>query len=205
MAVIKSSVTVGHIPWKISSVCPVFLRRGDRIRCLVTGSRRFSTDLPQGGLEVPCLLIFEGREKDVAKAKRLVQADFTVRKADSVFKRSSESEEYGRECTTRRLNSDKDSFSSEMESSTVNGDKLSDLHINFAQQLLKKQFPEINGLHSTLLQSKAVVTESSKPTVNNLQIVHDRGDHWIVAFNIGCEKLFMIQCITHLTRRQKRL
>ena len=44
--------------------------------------RRYSADLPQGGLEVPHLLIFEGREKD---AKRLVQADFTVRKADSVF------------------------------------------------------------------------------------------------------------------------
>ena len=79
VAVIKSSVTIPRI---ISSVFSVFLRQGGHIRCLVTGSRRYSADLPQGGLEVPHLLIFEGREKD---AKRLVQADFTVRKADSVF------------------------------------------------------------------------------------------------------------------------
>ena len=32
------------------------------------------------------------------------------------------------------------------------GEELTDLEINFAQQLLKEQFKHINGLHSTLLQ-----------------------------------------------------
>ena len=38
--------------------------------------------------------------------------------------------------------------------SIISGRKLSDLHINFAQQLLKKQFPKLGGLQSTFYQSK---------------------------------------------------
>ena len=36
----------------------------------------------------------------------------------------------------------------------IMGEELTDLEINFAQQLLKEQFKHINGLHSTLLQEK---------------------------------------------------
>ncbi len=71
VAVIKGSVTVGHVPRKISCICSVFLRRGGSIRCRVIGLRRYSSDLPQGGLEVPCQLIFEGMEKEVLKVKKL--------------------------------------------------------------------------------------------------------------------------------------
>ena len=56
---------------------------------------------------------------------------------------------------------------------------MSDISMNLAQQLLKEQFPTINGLQSTLLQSrKGVSTEQ-------LQIIHSRGDHWIVASTVG--------------------
>ena len=48
--------TVGHIPRKISAICSIFIRRGDSIVCLVDGSHRYSSDLPQGGLEIPCTL-----------------------------------------------------------------------------------------------------------------------------------------------------
>ena len=34
------------------------------------------------------------------------------------------------------------------------GEELSDVHINLAQRLLRAQFPELNGLLSTLLQGK---------------------------------------------------
>lgn len=66
VAVVQSDVIVGHIPRKISSVCSMFLLRGGTIRCRVTASRRYSGDLPQGGLEIPCMLMFEGGAKDVA-------------------------------------------------------------------------------------------------------------------------------------------
>ena len=72
VAVVKSHVTVGHIPRKISSICSMFLRHGGTINCRVTASRRYSRDLPQGGLEVPCVLTFQGGAKDIAKVSKLV-------------------------------------------------------------------------------------------------------------------------------------
>ena len=50
----ESGIVVGHDPRKISAVCRLFLLRGGSINCKVTGSRKFSSDLPQGGLEPPC-------------------------------------------------------------------------------------------------------------------------------------------------------
>ena len=50
--------TVGHIPRIILALCFVFIRRGGTIKCIVNSSRRYLADLIQGGLEIPCLLIF---------------------------------------------------------------------------------------------------------------------------------------------------
>ena len=41
-------------------------------RLYVTGSRCYSEDLIQGGLEIPCVLIFEGGATLTTKAKKLV-------------------------------------------------------------------------------------------------------------------------------------
>ena len=51
----KDSVTVGHVPRSISCICTLFLRQGGIIVSTVTGSRKHSDDLPQGGLELPCM------------------------------------------------------------------------------------------------------------------------------------------------------
>ncbi len=74
VAIVKSGVTVGHIPRKISSVCSLFLRRNDVINIRTTGRRRFSMDLPQGGFEIPCVITFEGVGKEVRMARKLVTA-----------------------------------------------------------------------------------------------------------------------------------
>ncbi len=50
--VIKGEQTVGHLPRKISRLCALFLGRGGSITATVTGRRRRSVDLPQGGLEI---------------------------------------------------------------------------------------------------------------------------------------------------------
>ena len=63
------------------------------------------------------------------------------------------------------------------------GEKLSDLSIDFAQGLLKKKFPGVNGLQSNLYQYKL---RPSVPPKDQLQLIHSRGDHWIVASTIGC-------------------
>ena len=73
VAVEKAGVIVGHLPRKISSICNLFLRKGGSIHCTVTGSRQYSSDLPQGGLEVPCLLSFNGNCQIISKAKNLLQ------------------------------------------------------------------------------------------------------------------------------------
>ena len=50
VAVLKDAVTViGHVPKKISAACSLFLRENGTIWCTITGNRRFSADLPQGG------------------------------------------------------------------------------------------------------------------------------------------------------------
>ena len=55
MAVVKTGVVVGHIPRKILRVCWYFLEhQGGE----VAETCRYSQDLLQGGLEVPCFLHF---------------------------------------------------------------------------------------------------------------------------------------------------
>ena len=68
---------VGHLPKKISLICRLFLEReGSSIQCQVTSTRRYSGDLPLGGLEIPCQLHFCGnstKAKDASsKAQKLV-------------------------------------------------------------------------------------------------------------------------------------
>ena len=50
--------TIGHLPHRISPLCSAILRRGGTIKCIVIGHRKYSEDLTQGGLEVPCQLHF---------------------------------------------------------------------------------------------------------------------------------------------------
>lgn len=70
VAVCKEDHTVGHLPRAISSVCYMFLGKpGSSISCKVTGLRRYSHDLPQGGMEIPCTIEFKGDEINVNKLK----------------------------------------------------------------------------------------------------------------------------------------
>ena len=57
------------------------------------------------------------------------------------------------------------------------GKRLSDLHINYAQALLQKQFSELYRRVALFLIAGEVKCKISQ----GLQIVHSRGDHWIVA------------------------
>ena len=69
VSVVKEDTIIRHLPRKVSKLCSLFLRRGGRILCTVLGSRQFSADLPQGGLQIPCRLIFQGSFKEVKKTK----------------------------------------------------------------------------------------------------------------------------------------
>ena len=67
----KLDSIVRHMPHTISTPCHLFLSRGGLITCgTVTGIRKYSDDLLQGSLEVPCQLIFRGDEPAVEKVKK---------------------------------------------------------------------------------------------------------------------------------------
>ena len=54
----RRTKVVGRVPRRISAACSLFLQRSGNIDCTITGARHHSSDLPQGGLEVPCTLRF---------------------------------------------------------------------------------------------------------------------------------------------------
>jgi len=51
----------------------MFIKQGGDITCVVTGSRRYSSDLVQEGLEIPYTLIFCGKEKLVQNIKKSME------------------------------------------------------------------------------------------------------------------------------------
>ena len=75
---------------------------------------------------------------------------------------------------------------------------LMDQHINFAQRLLRHQFPNLNGLRLTLLQDKP----HCQPTVNALQILRIKKCHWIVAFTKNKGKLVYVYDSTYSSVHQ---
>ena len=183
-----TNIVIGHVPRRISTVCSLFLRKEGSITCQVTGHRRFSEDLVQGGLEIPCVLRFDGDTKVTAKAKKLVEAALSTstavccpaskkRKVTDVPSilpdtgKDASSEEWVRFGKGLILTlADKEHI--------LAGGKLDDRHIDVAQNLLKQQFSEVGGLQSTLLQAKP--RKRCEENKKMIQIVHSRGDHWIV-------------------------
>ena len=171
---------------------------GCSITCHVTGGRRYSGDLVQGGLELPCVLHFEGDDKRIAKAKKLIESALTTETEDLLASKkrktdsplvvqldgvggSTNSTGYSTKDWVQQGGivltiTDKEHI--------LSGKKLNDLHINFAQTILKQQFSDLAGLKSTLLQTRKHPVEEKK---EQIQIVHSRGDQWIVASSTGNE------------------
>ena len=134
-------------------------------------------------------MIFTGEAKRTAKAKDLIESAFS-----SMGNREAQPSKKRRICGEVPTcgESNRDILHSQPweqgngiilleahRNEITHGMKLNDLVINMAQQLLKAQFPIVTGLQSTLLQSK-----NNYPALknnNSVQIVHSRGDHWIVA------------------------
>ena len=66
------------------------------------------------------------------------------------------------------------------------GKELTDKHIHFAQSMVKKQFPPVGGLCSTLLQNAS--SSRGNRTANTIQIVHcQKRRHWITVSTKWCK------------------
>ena len=69
VAVIKGSEIVGHILCFFSCICNLLPRNSGSLSCSITGNHRYSSDLPQGGLELPCTYRFSGSRELIKKMK----------------------------------------------------------------------------------------------------------------------------------------
>ena len=251
VATIENDAVVGHIPRNISVPCDLFLSRGGSLSCVITGARQYSSDLAQGGLEVPCKLIFNGPVKDVSKLQSLLQrapklkgiTDDTIHpedktkvecsqessqagdaqdhaydasaqtsstavstptiKIDDTDSSSGENEELEEEGNLRKkahiegkelldllegkwLQIEKCILTVSDKSLLVEGKRLNDHHINFAQCLLRRQFESLPGLRFTLLQAK----KQQIKIADGIQIIYlSNRLHWCVTSNMGCEKM----------------
>ena len=72
----KGSEIIGHVPRKISAACYLFIQKGGILTCIITDSNhQYSSDLPQGGLQIPCKLVFESHDVELmAKVRKLLQS-----------------------------------------------------------------------------------------------------------------------------------
>ena len=198
VSVQKSGVVVGYVPRKISSICSLFLRRGGAIHCIVTGTKRFSADLDQGGLEVPCILRFECSNEQprlLDKTQKLVSSALSTKDKEdlvnSTLKDQKEEDESDNNPKAKKRRLSECETLPDCQRDVMEGGMLSDIPINVAQLLLKKQFPNLKGLQPTVYQQrKAQGNETSRVDDDDqqLQIIHCCGNHWIVASRVGCTK-----------------
>ena len=203
VAVVKSSIIVGHVPRKFSSICSIFIRKGGTISCQVSGGRRYSADLPQGGLEIPCVLKFQGKVEDVNKVKKLAALILTPNPTLEPPAKKKRVDQCGEDKQTSFPPRNKvpnplpskqvkgkiglnPALKEEECKRISSGEMLSDISMHWAQYLLKTQFPTLNGFQSTLLQQRKIIGDPAK---NSVQIIHRQKNHWIVASTVGCEEV----------------
>ena len=69
VALKKDGAVISHLPQKILRIFSLFIRRGE---CIVTDTRRYSSDLPQGGLKIPSTLLFSSEMKEITKVNSYI-------------------------------------------------------------------------------------------------------------------------------------
>lgn len=187
-------VFVGHVPRSISSLCYSFLRRNGTLTCEVISSKQYSADLPQGGLQIPCKLIFDGEVNLIDKVRILLKEALAagLLKPDEGEPQKNKTkleepksndcllEPPSKKCRDGRMGS---MVLSELDREELcNGSWLSDKHIHFAQSILKKQFQDIDGWRSTLWLGQKKLEKIKQ----GVQIMHTCANHWLVVSNLGC-------------------
>ena len=140
---------------------------------MVNGHRCYSSDLPQGGLEIPCVLNFTSiDEKDEKLLESALNTGISKMPANT-SKPCEAKENINPISVVGDITEDHDAELPLAKKQRIDdferivmGEELSDIEINHAQQLFKVCHPKFSEFHSTLLQGRV------KGSVNNIQIVH---------------------------------
>ena len=75
----------------------------------------------------------------------------------------------------------------------MEGGSTTNIHINYAQSLLKKQFTRIDGWRLTLIAQK-----EQEKIKHGVQIIHCCGNHWIVTSTLGYSNYDVIKIFNSL-------
>ena len=182
-------------------------------------------------MEIPCLLKFDGSSQDSGRVEKLIpdamgtsrpptssdssSPSFPKRVNDNKRKMEMEEETSSVQCyrNEQQPQNKKGKFSalsSEDKDNIITGSNLLGKHISFAEDLLKGQYNNINGLECTLLQWKSLPASTAASTRSNkAQIFHDRDNHCIAASNMPITMAVkvkfwsLIQCTTLQTSIQR--
>ena len=75
IAIMKGLEIIRHVPCKISAACYLFIQKSGILTCIITDSNhQYSSDLLQGGLQIPCKLVLESHDAELmAKVRKLLQ------------------------------------------------------------------------------------------------------------------------------------
>ena len=65
ITIISNNQTVGHVPKFLLKLTFFFLKHGAALTVKVTEERRYSFDLPQGGIEIPAEFIYKSEKKEL--------------------------------------------------------------------------------------------------------------------------------------------
>ena len=133
----------------------------------MTGAKRYSADVKQGGLEIPCILKFEIDSEKLKclldKMKKLVsfalgKGEVQLAHLTQELHHKEDGESNITEVKKMKLSECKNLI--DWQRDIMDGKFLSDIPINFAQCLLKKQFPDLKGLQPTVYQQRTQTAES---------------------------------------------
>ena len=75
-----------------------------------------------------------------------------------------------------------------------NGEMLNDTHIDAANQMFRKQFPDVRGLQSPLLGQSLSFAVTEPPFV---QVLHVDGLHWVTVTGVHTSLVKVLQCVQH--------
>ena len=174
----KGDEIVGHVPRYISALCSLFIRHGGAVYSIVLGERRYSRDLPQGGMEIPCRLHFVGNGRELKKVKSFLKAIPTIPGAQCV---SANNNQPVMNSDQPVMNSDQPVMNSDQP--VMNSDQPV---MNSDQPVMNSDQPVMNS-DQPVMNSDQPVMNSDQPATNSHQLGESNRNYGYAV--VDCDQL----------------